>query len=422
MTQLVLFDDGHGQWGPVNDLRSIMDVRSAGLTMRERIESVTGLEAASLRTPDHLRGLTLGTQQSDQPGNDLDAIAGGSDLLLINARWLAVDHVQKVKNLPSQTALCDREGALVAINTSDVTYADKLLSTNITPKPGDGAFLKKRYELPNGFDIELIDGRPLVSRPWQLLDRLDDTLLYDICHSPIGALDDGISGVTISRQHDVYIDPTVKFHPCAVIDTSAGPVHIGAHTEVGAMSVIEGPCYVGESCQITPHTRLRPWTAFGPHCVLGGEISRSIIQGYSNKAHAGYLGNSWVGRWVNLGADTNVSNLKNTYGNVRMKLDHAGESQDTGLMKQGPLIGDFCRTAIGTRLMTGSCIATGTMLAVSGFAPKSTRRFSFITDQGEQPYEIERFLDSARLAMSRRRIQMDEALEARLRDLSNSDW
>lgn len=421
---LVIFDDGLGQWGPVTDTRSILDVRSAGLTMRERIERVTGLDAQHLFVPAHLQNVTHthAGQAANHTGSQSESDFASSSWLLVSARWLAVDHVQTVLGMSVDSALFDRHGALVAARTDDMNLASKLAQQRPKLDGIDIESIRKTFGLPGQFIIEILQGDVLIDRPWQMLNRLDVTLLDDIENSHIPKLDSDVNSVTISRQHPVHIDPTVKFHPCVVIDTTAGPVHIGAHTEIGAMSVIEGPCYIGDSCQITPHTRVRQWTAAGPCCVLGGEISRSIIQGYSNKAHAGYLGNSYVGAWVNLGADTNVSNLKNTYGHVRVALEHEGEAQDTQLMKQGPIIGDYTRTAIGSRLMTGSCIATATMLALSGFAPKSTRRFSFMTDAGEQRYEIERFLESARMAMLRREVQLDDALEARLRQLSSEAW
>ena len=159
-----------------------------------------------------------------------------------------------------------------------------------------------------------------------------------------------------------------------------------------------------------PHHRPAPRphsgnTSIGEHCLVARqEISHSIIQGYSNKAHTGYLGNSLVGQWVNLGADTNVSNLKNTYGPVRVQLSADTPPENTGQSKQGPIIGDFVRTAIGSRLPTGSCYSTGTMLALSGVAPKFTPRFSFLTDDGppDEKYDIDKFLAAARTVMARR--------------------
>src|SRR5690606_29763654 len=106
-----------------------------------------------------------------------------------------------------------------------------------------------------------------------------------------------------------------------------------------------------------------------PTCRIGGEVSHSIFQSFSNKTHGGYLGHALVGEWVNLGAATNASNLKNTYGSVRMQLAARGPREDTGLLQLGPILGDYVRTAIGTRIPTGAVIGTGCMISLSGFAP-----------------------------------------------------
>ncbi len=122
-----------------------------------------------------------------------------------------------------------------------------------------------------------------------------------------------------------------------------------------------------------------------------------------------------MGQWSNLGAGTTVSNLKNTYGPVRIDLGDG--PQDSGRVFNGPVIGDFVRTGIGTRLMTGSVVGTGVCLATSGFPPKHVPAFRFVTDAGDDPYDIVRFLDTARTAMERRGAALSEADEALLRRL-----
>ena len=187
---------------------------------------------------------------------------------------------------------------------------------------------------------------------------------------------------------------------------------------IGAMSVLEGPCYIGPHSQVSCHAHIRPYTVIGPVCKAAGEISHSIIHGHTNKGHHGYLGHSLVGEWVNLGAATNVSNLKNTYSPVRMQLAADTAPEDTGRQYQGPLIGDYTRTAIGTRLLTGTCVGTGTMIARSGYPPGFIDRFSFITDASTQHYDIDKFIVTAKKMMARRDCRMSESLENRLRSLA----
>ncbi len=166
---------------------------------------------------------------------------------------------------------------------------------------------------------------------------------------------------------------------------------------------------------LAAHTAL-PGTSVGPHCKVGGELKRTILQGYSNKAHGGYLGDAIVGQWCNLGANTNVSNMKNTYGHVRVQLEADEAPEDTGQTKQGPIIGDFVRTAIGTRLLTGSVVGTGCMLAVSDFA-KNAPRFSFCTDHGSKVHELQALLNTADRMMKSHGLTLSEAEAALLRQL-----
>ena len=167
----------------------------------------------------------------------------------------------------------------------------------------------------------------------------------------------------------------------------------------------------------------------------------TVIQGHSNKGHAGFLGHALVGEWVNLGADTTASNLKNTYGQVRVQLPSppgaggaGGErssapsaaaevAESSGLTFHGPILGDFVRTAIGTRLPTGAAIGTGVMLASARFAPKTAEAFGFYVDEhGQQRklYDPDKLIETARAMMSRRGMDLGAAEEALLRALHGS--
>src|SRR5690606_20550055 len=124
--------------------------------------------------------------------------------------------------------------------------------------------------------------------------------------------------------------PDAQVHPMVVLDARQGSVIVDAGATIGPFCVLVGPCYVGPCTTVQPHTHLRAGCSIGPHCLVAGEISHAIFQGYANKAHAGYLGNALVGQWVNLGANTNASNLKNTYGHVRVQLSPDAPLEDTG--------------------------------------------------------------------------------------------
>ena len=164
---------------------------------------------------------------------------------------------------------------------------------------------------------------------------------------------------------EVYVAPGAVVHPLAAIDAERGPVYLDEGVQVHPFTRIEGPCYVGPH-SILLGAKCREGNSIGPMCRIGGEVEESIIQGYSNKYHDGFLGHAYVGQWVNLGALTTNSDLKNDYSDVKITLD--GHTQlSTASTKVGALIGDHTKTSIGTLLNTGTCVGAMTLLVPSGW-------------------------------------------------------
>ncbi len=212
------------------------------------------------------------------------------------------------------------------------------------------------------------------------------------------------------REEDIWIGSGVKLEPGVVLDASRGPVMLADSASIGANSVLKGPCYIGPHCQVKPLTIIHAGTTLGPLCKVGGEISNSIMIGHSNKGHEGYLGDSYVGEWVNLGAGTTTSNLKNTYGPIKVRM--GTHDIDTGLRHLGSLIGDHAKTAIGTRLMTGSYIGYSSMIATSGLPPISVPSYSFITDRGREEYRFDKALEVMKTMWMRRQNVWNAGAEA----------
>jgi len=403
-TRLVVFDDGVGRWGPARDLRAVFELRTGAATTLERIERVTAMRAAALFVPDALEAVTHERTAARGDAPLINAALGDAHaFLLVNGRWASMDNAADLLTLALNEAVVDEQGNVIAalVEPGRVTFG------NGTPTLTE---VKRRTA----------QGRLLIDRPWHIIEQLEPILRADLAASTVPFW---LGSPTVSCVGDnvIKVAPDARVHTMVVLNAEKGPIVIDRHAVVGSFVVIAGPCYIGPHAIIGPASHIRANTVIGEHCVAAGEISHCVFQGFSNKAHTGYLGNSFVGEWVNLGADTNASNLKNTYGSVRMQLVPDAAAEDSRQTKLGPLIGDFTRTAIGSRLMTGSCLSTGTMLAVSGFAPKFTRRFAFLTDEGDEVYEIDKFLAAARKAMVRRNRQLTPAMEARLRALASAD-
>jgi UDP-N-acetylglucosamine diphosphorylase / glucose-1-phosphate thymidylyltransferase / UDP-N-acetylgalactosamine diphosphorylase / glucosamine-1-phosphate N-acetyltransferase / galactosamine-1-phosphate N-acetyltransferase len=202
------------------------------------------------------------------------------------------------------------------------------------------------------------------------------------------------------RKEDVHLAAGVKLSPGVVLDASKGPVVIDADVSVGANSVLEGPCHVGAYSVVSPLTLIRAGSSIGPGCKIGGEISASIILGNTNKAHYGFLGDSYVGEWVNLGAGTTTSNLKNTYGTITMRIGPA--EIPTSRRFLGSMIGDHAKTAIGTRLMTGSYIGYCSLVAGSALPPRHIPSFTFWTDKGTEKYRMDKAKEVMTQVLGRR--------------------
>ena len=190
------------------------------------------------------------------------------------------------------------------------------------------------------------------------------------------------------HEEDVLLNANVTIGAGTVLDASKGPVVIDAGANLGANSVIEGPCHIGAHTSISPLTFIRSGTSIGPGCKIGGEVANSIIMANTNKVHYGYLGDSYLGEWVNLGAGTTTSNLKNTYGPITMRIGPHVIATDRRFL--GSMIGDHTKTAIGTRLMTGSYVGYCCLLAGSNLPPKYVPSFTFWTDKGTEKYRLEK--------------------------------
>ncbi|MEO0008982.1 MAG: putative sugar nucleotidyl transferase [candidate division WOR-3 bacterium] len=210
---------------------------------------------------------------------------------------------------------------------------------------------------------------------------------------------------SVRRSAGVVRSRSARVHRTAVILSEQGPVYLDAGCEVRSLSLIEGPCYVGPGTVIDG-ARVRPGCSFGPRCKIGGEVECSIFLGYVNKHHEGFIGHSYVGAWVNLGALTTCSDLKNNYHPVRLQLK--SRSIDTGMLKLGCLVGDHVKTAIGTMIPTGAVLGTFANWFEPGPAPKQLGTFAWGRTGRWRREEI---LDCVHRVMARRDIAPSPAYE-----------
>jgi len=199
---------------------------------------------------------------------------------------------------------------------------------------------------------------------------------------------------------NVWLGRNVQLAPGCVLDASKGPIVIADDVVVGANAVLTGPCAIGHHSAISPLAHIRRGTSIGPLCKVGGEVSNSVFMGHSSKVHDGFVGDSYVGQWANLGAGTTTSNLKNTYGEISMIV--GGQMIKTGRRFLGSLIGDHAKLGIGSRLMAGTYVGYGSAVALSRPVPKVVPSFTFVTDDGSEPYKLDKAAEVMSQVFSRR--------------------
>ncbi len=256
-----------------------------------------------------------------------------------------------------------------------------------------------------------IPGRRLEGA-WQLVDHLPELLRADLAaiKAERGPARIPAGSTVLGDPSDVLIDEGAVVEPLVVLDTRGGPVWIRAGAEVRALTRLAGPLVIGERTRVVGG-QLRE-SSIGPACVVHGEVSNSVFLGFANKSHDGFLGHSVVGRWANLGAGTITSNLKNTYGPVR--LDLGAERIETGQTFLGALIGDHVKTAIGTMLPTGCIVGTGANLFGTARPRSTVPPFAWGTDEaggggGTRVMACRMFLQTASRVLPRRAVAWDDA-------------
>jgi len=231
---------------------------------------------------------------------------------------------------------------------------------------------------------------------WDLISNLKKDLEKDLQVMGHGVKGKVHPSVVIINPENVLVEEGVEIEPYAVLDARQGPIYIAQGTIVRAGANLRGPLSIG------------------PECRINGEVVASIFHGYSNKGHYGFIGHSYIGEWVNLGAGTTNSNLKNTYGTVKVELN--GKTIDSGQQFIGCFIGDHAKLGIGTLITTGAVIGIGANVFGGGITPKSVPNFAW---GQKDKYKLNAFLANAKTAMKRRGKQLSAEQEKLFESLYN---
>lgn len=248
---------------------------------------------------------------------------------------------------------------------------------------------------------------------WDIFQLNGDALKADFDLLTKGRKSAAVPEGTVHSGNQLFIEDGAVLRPC-IINSGPGPVYIAAGAEVMEGCMIRGGLYLGEGSQLKMGTKIYGPTTIGPHCKIGGEVTNCVIFGYSNKGHDGFLGNSVLGEWCNLGADTNTSNLKNNYSNVRVFDYASGRLENSGLQFCGLMMGDHSKCSINTMFNTGTVTGIFCNIFGSGFPPKYVPSFAW--GEGEV-FEADKAIDMAKKVMQRRSVSLVPTVEKTIRSL-----
>lgn len=256
--------------------------------------------------------------------------------------------------------------------------------------------------------IQEVDDVLMLSELWDLICFNADVITSDCMELAWMGVTKGRLApyVRIESDDAVFIDSGTVVEDFVLINAASGPVYIGKDVYIEAHSRLEGPLFIGAGSRVNGGTRIKS-SSIGPGCKVGGEITNSVMIGYSNKGHEGFLGHSYLGEWVNLGAHTTTSNLKNTYGPVM--LDTGTERRCSGQTFLGSIIADHVKVGIGTVLNTGTIIDVGANLVGTTLHPKYVPAFSWGEAGQYTRYELPKFLTVTEVVMARRGLKLTQA-------------
>jgi len=399
---LVLFEDeGVENFLPLTWTRPVWDLRCGLSTLGEKLVAAYPGTAVVYAC----RGLIEPTVLERGTGVAVNRVEHERALFL-NGRVLAGPALSRRISLEGPDALFVQGEAVVAARLSGANLQ------HIRERLGSPLRRKDFGDLP-AQEVET----EMVQYPWNLVHRNPHRIESEAAEAGIlGRIEGNVNeGAHLINAHNIAIARDSVIKPGVVLDASSGPIVIGRNVLVMSQAVIEGPTHIGDGSKIKVGAKIYAGTTIGPVCKIGGEVDESIFQGYSNKQHDGFVGHSYIGSWVNIGADTNTSDLKNNYSTVKVPIN--GVEVDSQSIFVGLIAGDHTKTGINTMFNTGTVVGVGCNLFGAGFPAKWIPSFSWGGADRLVEHRLEKMLDTARRVTARRGVDLTRAEDALLRDV-----
>lgn len=363
----ILFDGNHrGNLLPLTYTKPVADLRVGILTIREKWEKMLSTITSTL-TEDYL--------QKKYPLVEKD------ENIMINASFLPTEAlVSRVVNLKENQAIC--------IDENIVVYFSKSARIEVDFK---------------GFEkINLHENTIQLKQTWDIFKNNGEAIKADFKLLTKGRKSAPIpKAVHCINKDQIFLEENVSIE-IGVLNASNGPIYLGKNTEVMEGSMIRGPFGMGEYSVVKMGSKIYGSTSLGPKSKVGGEVNNVVLSGYSSKGHEGYLGNSVLGEWCNLGADTNNSNLKNNYSEVKMWNYEAERFVKTGLQFCGLIMGDHSKSAINSMFNTGTVIGVSCNIYGGNFQRNFVPSFSWGGSAGFKTYQIDKAKETSELVVNRK--------------------
>ncbi len=381
MENILLFDDPsiRGSLLPFTFTRPVADIRIGILKISEKWEKYSG-KTVSYLTQDYL--------QKKFPRAD-----GG--LLAVNGAWLPDSNsIEILQNLGENQSL----------------YSGKTLLASYIGET------EKNLSLAAEKEIVQIETEPdMLLKTWNIFQFNGAEIRKDFELITKGRKSEKLKDpyTQVYAPENIFIEEGAVVK-AAVLSAENGPIYIGKNTEIQEGALIRGPFALCEGSTVNMGAKLRGDNTVGPHSKVGGEISNSVIFGYSNKGHEGFLGNSVLGEWCNLGADTNTSNLKNNYAPVKVWDYVKGGFTNTGLQFCGLMMGDHSKCGINTMFNTGTVVGVGANIFGDGYPRNFIASFAWGGAAGFSTFQFPKFKETAIAVMNRRKIEWTEVEEEML--------
>lgn len=399
MKKLYIFENRHAlDLEPISITRPTFDLRCGAFTMLDRIRKMKPDWDVSLFVRDKIASAT----KENYPALTInpDVVEVGI-WLLGNVLWQKeqLDEIEASAN----TVFSDQTGTLIAANLSSETGNQWL--------EAGGALAEVNPETKTIKELSVLELRFL----WDFIQAIPDAVQCDKKYFERCDLSAHQNWI---NPDQIYLSSPELVSPHVMIDASSGPVIIDENVTLSSFTYLQGPLYIGNNTVVQPHSQVKQ-CIIGPQCRIAGELSKVIIQGFSNKAHYGFLGDSYLGEWVNLGAGTTNSNLKNNYETVSVQVN--GRNIDTNSLFIGSFIGDHSKTAIGTLLNTGTVIGPGCNIISNGFPLRYIPALHWYLNGKLKKVSLEPFIKTAEKVKLRREKILSNAEKQLFADINRNN-